>query len=145
MPLLRREMLALLASSLGLPAAARAGVRTLLQDRDLIRRENERGGTTDWLLDKVQPVEAGGPDDAFRRRPAIEGFCDRTSVRQGERLTVFVSTDPPARYRADVYRMGYYGGKGGRHIRAVGPHDGKAQPTPSRSTCFTTCLCMARG
>ena len=126
------SMLALLASSLGLPALARAGARTMLQDRDLIRRENERGGTTDWLLDKVQPVEAGGPDAAFRRRPAIEGFCSRTSVRPGERLTVFVSTDPPARYRADFYRMGYYGGKGGRHVRSVGPLDGKAQPTPER-------------
>ena len=27
--------------------------------------------------------------------------------------------------------MGYYGGKGGRHVRTVGPLDGRAQPTPS--------------
>lgn len=131
MTLPRRRLLALLASSLGLPALARAGARRGARDRDLIRRENEREGTTDWLLDQVQPVEADGPDAPYRRRPAIEGFCSRTSVRPGERLAVFVSADPPARYRADVYRMGYYGGKGGRHVRSVGPLDGRAQPTPS--------------
>src|SRR3954449_11990074 len=127
----RRRLLALLASSLGLPALARAGARPPAHDRDLIRRENEREGTTDWLLDQIQPVEAEGPDEIYRRRPAIEGFCSRTSLRPGERLSVFVRTDPPARYRADVYRMGYYGGRGGRHVRTVGPLDGRAQPTPS--------------
>ena len=59
---------------------------------------------------------AEGPDAPYRRRPAIEGFCSRTSLRPGERLAVFVGTDPPARYRADVYRMGYYGGNGARKI-----------------------------
>ncbi len=127
----RRRLLALFASSLGLPTLARAGARAEARDGDLIRRENEKAGTTDWLLDRIETVEAEGPDANFRRRPAIEGFCSRTSVRHGERLTLFVGTDPPTRYRADIYRMGYYGGKGGRHVRTVGPLDGRVQPTPS--------------
>jgi len=97
MTLPRRRMLALLASPPGLPALARAGARPSTRDRDLIRRENEREGTTDRPLGRAQAVEAGGPDAIYRRRPAIEGFCTHTSVRPGERLAAFVSTDPPAR------------------------------------------------
>ena len=130
MPLLRREMLALLASSLGLPAAARAGAGPWLAGPRPDPPENERGGTTDWLLVKVQPVEAGGRDDVFRRRRRSRGSAP-APASAGRTADVFVSTDPPARYRADVYRMGYYGGKGGRHVRTVGPLEGKAQPTPS--------------
>ncbi|HEU5117946.1 MAG TPA: N,N-dimethylformamidase beta subunit family domain-containing protein [Isosphaeraceae bacterium] len=130
MNLLRRDLLALLVSSLGLPSIARAWTRTTPPDRDLIRRENEREGTTEWQLDRIQPVESG-PDSAYRRRPAIEGFCSRTSVRPGERLSIFISTDPPARYQVDFYRMGYYGGKGGRQVHTIGPRDGQVQKTPS--------------
>src|SRR4051794_29854547 len=104
MTLPRRRLLGLLASSLGLPALARAAAPAPPRDPDLVRRENGRAGTTDWLLDRVQPVDAAGPDAAYRRRPAVEGYCSRTSVRRGERLDVFVSTDPPARYRAEIYR-----------------------------------------
>ncbi len=130
MNLLRRDLLALLMSSLGLPAIVRASARRTSPARDLIRRENEREGTTEWLLDRIQPVEAG-PDSTYQRRPAIEGFCSRTSVRPGERLSAFISTNPPARYQVDFYRMGYYGGKGGRHVHTLGPFDGKVQQTPS--------------
>lgn len=35
-----------------------------------------------------------------------------------------VSSDPAAEYRADVYRMGYCGGKGGRLMRSLGPTSG---------------------
>ena len=30
----------------------------------------------------------------------------------------------------NIYRMGYYGGKGGRHIMSLGPFTVKPQPTP---------------
>lgn len=105
---------------------------------DVIRAENARPGTTDWILRNTQrgpvpplhapvdePYEAG-----WRRRTQVEGFCSHTSIRAGERLTVHVSTDPPAQYRIDIYRMGYYGGKGARLMRSVGPFQGAAQPTP---------------
>src|SRR5207244_3444155 len=55
----------------------------------------------------------------------------RASVRPGETIDLFVSTDPPAPFTIDLYRLGYYQGKGGRHLRRLGPFPGKAQPTPA--------------
>jgi hypothetical protein len=41
-----------------------------------------------------------------------------------------VSTDPAADYKLDIYRMGYYGGKGGRLVHSTGPLKGVPQPIP---------------
>src|SRR2546425_1123456 len=78
--------------------------------RDDVLRENRRPGTRDWLLTKT------GIDPKTKYRcPWIEGYCSRTSVRAGESLELFVSTNPPSPFTIDLYRMGYYGGAGGRH------------------------------
>src|SRR5881397_1426673 len=55
---------------------------------DLIRRENQHPGTREWLLSKTR-IERGSK----YRSPAIEGFCSRPSLRAGEALDLFVSTD----------------------------------------------------
>ena len=60
----------------------------------------------------------------------VEGYCSRTSVRAGEEISFFVSTNPPSPFRIDFYRMGYYGGAGGRHVLSLGPFEGVAQPDP---------------
>ena len=60
----------------------------------------------------------------------IEGYCSRQSLKAGEKLDFFVSADPATPLTIDIYRMGYYGGKGGRHLLRLGPLDGKPQPTP---------------
>jgi len=96
-----------------------------------IVHENKNRGTQDWLLTKLEPAKGSGEDDPWQRRPAIEGFCSHTSLRAGETLRVYVSTNPPSRYRAEIYRMGYYGGAGGRHMRSLGPFSGTVQPTPT--------------
>ena len=96
----------------------------------VITEENRKPGTQDWLLKNLQPVEVKQNDDHFRRRPAIEAFCSHASIRTGQTLTVYVTTDPASRYRADVYRLGYYGGAGGRRVMSVEPRDGAPQPTP---------------
>ena len=77
-------------------------------------RENARAGTTDWLLTKVEPVAVNVRDDRYQRQRSIEGFVSHASIRAGETLTGYVSTNPAAPYRVEVYRMGWYGGKGGR-------------------------------
>src|SRR6185436_12074655 len=51
-------------------------------------------------------------------------------IRSGETLKVFVSTEPAAPFKIDFYRMGYYGGKGGRLMHSTGSLKGKTQPTP---------------
>lgn len=108
------------------------------EQRNVIQVENQKPGTTDWLLTKIKkgtkpPLYA--PDDepydrGWRRRKELEGYCSHTSIRAGETLKVYVSTEPAARYKIDIYRMGYYGGKGGRLMTSLGPYDGAVQPTP---------------
>src|ERR1051325_3352395 len=89
---------------------------------DWVRRENAKSGTRDWLLQKT------GIDPKTKYRcPWIEGYCSKTSVRAGETIDFHVSTNPPSRFTLDLYRMGCYGGAGGRHMRHLGPFQGIAQ------------------
>lgn len=92
---------------------------------DLIRQENAKPGTRDWMLTNTR-VDA----KTKYRCPWVEGFCSRASVRHGERLDVFVSTDPPSPFRIDFYRTGYYGGAGGRLVHSIGGLRGRKQPDP---------------
>src|SRR6185503_5843444 len=64
------------------------------------------------------------------RCPWIEGYCSRTSVRAGEAIEIKVSTNPPSTFTIDLYRLGYYRGKGGRHLGRLGAFPGKVQPDP---------------
>lgn len=92
---------------------------------DLIFRENEKPGTTDWQLTYTRV----DPKTRYRC-PWIEGYVSRASVRAGERLDFFVSTNPAAPFTIDLYRMGYYGGAGGRHVKSLGHFNGRIQPDP---------------
>src|SRR5205085_8584082 len=90
-----------------------------------IEVENARAGTTDWLLTNTR-IE---PKTKYRC-PWIEGYCSRTSVRAGNELAIHVSTNPASRFTIELYRMGYYGGSGGRLVRALGPFKGTRQSDP---------------
>ncbi len=124
----RRE---LLRGALGTLAGTvlQPSLRAVAQARpqpDLIREENRRPGTTDWQLTRVWP-NAG----AYRTR-LIEGYCTRQSVEAGEEIGFCVSTDPERPFVLDIYRMGWYGGTGGRHMVRLGPVRGRRQPVPPR-------------
>jgi hypothetical protein len=90
-----------------------------------IRDENARPGTRDWLLTnpRVDPANK-------IRCPWIEGYCSRTSVTAGQTLEIKVSTNPPAKFTVDIFRLGYYGGSGGRLMERLGPYQGSPQPDP---------------
>lgn len=90
-----------------------------------IQVENARPGTRDWLLTQTRV----DPQTRWRC-PWIEGYCSRTSVRAGEEIAFFVSTNPASEFTLDVYRLGYYGGTGGRWMRQLGPFPGRVQPDP---------------
>ncbi len=90
----------------------------------LIREENLKPGSTDWQLTRVRP------DGKGFRSPWIEGYCSKQSVLAGETIDVFVSTDPPREFQVEIFRMGYYGGRGARLLRTIGPLNGQAQPVP---------------
>lgn len=90
----------------------------------VIAEENRMPGSSDWQLTRVRPDK-----DGFRS-PWIEGYCSKQSVKAGEAIDIKVSTDPPRPFRIEVFRMGYYGGKGARLMTTLGPFEGKAQPVP---------------
>ncbi|MCB1227298.1 MAG: hypothetical protein KDK99_15880, partial [Verrucomicrobiales bacterium] len=92
---------------------------------NLIERENAHEGALDWQLTRVRLDQR----DGFRS-PAIEGYCSRQSVRAGQSLDVFVSTHPAATFRLEIFRTGYYGGRGSRRMAELGPFEGKPQPLP---------------
>jgi len=57
--------------------------------------------------------------------PNIEGYCSRQSVKAGESIDVAVSTAPAAQFTIEIFRMGYYGGRGARSMKTLGPFKGK--------------------
>src|SRR6185436_15235593 len=59
------------------------------------------------------------------------GYCSKTSVRAGEEIRFFVSTNPASSFTLDIYRMGFYGGAGGRHMSNRGPFRGSVQADPA--------------
>ena len=124
-PALRRPLVlvvALWSAGIGAAAAQNAPATAPVNAPfNAIARENQQPGTTDWLVRRVEPAAANTREDRYTRQRAIEGYVSRTSVRAGETLTAFVSTSPAASYRADVYRLGYYGGTGGRLMARLGP------------------------
>lgn len=101
------------------------GVWARSQPSDLIRGENEKPGTLDWQL-----TYAKFDAKAKYRSSLIEGYASRTSVPVGESISFHVSVDPATPFRIELYRMGHYGGKGGRKVATLGPFQGKPQPTP---------------
>ncbi|WP_339910868.1 N,N-dimethylformamidase beta subunit family domain-containing protein [Symmachiella dynata] len=91
----------------------------------LIVEENKLPGATDWQLTRVRP------DNKGHRTPWIEGYCSRQSVKAGESIDIMVSSDPPQPFKIEVFRMGYYGGRGARLMTTLGPFEGQTQPVPT--------------
>jgi hypothetical protein len=112
-----------LASAAGLTNSSMAAVALA---PNALAEENRKPGTNDWQLTftRVDPATK-------YRCPWIEGYVSEASVRAGESLELFVSTNPAAPFTVDIYRMGYYGGAGGRHLQSLGPFDGIAQDDPA--------------
>ena len=71
-----------------------------------IQAENTQKGTTAWQT----PDEDG---------PAIEGYASEVSALAGDTIHLHVSTKPASRYRIEVYRLGWYGGAGGRLLACI--------------------------
>jgi hypothetical protein len=107
----RRELLASAVAAALVPGLA---VATKPAPNAIVR-ENSLPGTDEWQLTFMWPNV-----DRFRTT-FVEGYCSHTSIRAGEKLGVFLSANPASDVTIDIYRMGYYGGKGGRSITRVGP------------------------
>ncbi|MFC6963048.1 N,N-dimethylformamidase beta subunit family domain-containing protein [Halocatena marina] len=86
--------------------------------------ENRKSGDARWF-----------PSLPIRSRPwrithRIEGYTSQTSITSGEAVEFHVSTDPPSSYRVEIYRLGWYGGDGGRLVACLPESRGTVQPIP---------------
>ncbi|MBN9691818.1 MAG: hypothetical protein J0M24_16375 [Verrucomicrobia bacterium] len=121
----RRTFLKQLAASGAVTAVAGCATDRKSGGPNPIVRENARPGSPDWQLTKT------GVDPKTKWRcPWIEGYCSHTSVRAGDELTLFVSTQPASPFRVEIYRLGWYGGLGARKVQELGPLPGVTQPDP---------------
>jgi hypothetical protein len=77
----------------------------LLRNNNIIA-ENRNAGTTAWQITK------------FAANRQIEGYASQTSINRGESIQIFVNTTASS-YKLEVFRLGWYGGLGGR--RMFGP------------------------
>ena len=75
---------------------------------DLIEKENRKEGS-DWQLTNVKLAGR----NQFRTQ-LIEGYCSHQSIEAGQTLQIMVSTNPPGQFEIEIFRMGYYGGRGAR-------------------------------
>jgi len=83
--------------------------------------ENLLPGTTDW---NIAP-------SVLRE---VEGYPTSISAAPGQTLQFHVQTTPPERYRIEIYRLGWYGGTGGRLLACLpsctSDEAGVPQPVP---------------
>src|SRR5689334_3421698 len=108
----RRDFLAQAAAGVGasIIASSSATRAETVERASLIADENAKPGAIDWQLTRVR-VDSGG-----FRSPWIEGYCSRQSVKAGETIDIMVSTNPARRFHIEIFRMGYYGGRGARLV-----------------------------
>lgn len=90
-----------------------------------VTRENAHPGSTDWQLTRVRTDTRDGV-----RSSSIEGYCSQQSVAAGESIDIHVSTKPQQDFTIEIFRTGYYGGRGARLMKTIGPLSGKTQLTP---------------
>src|SRR5712691_12060390 len=65
--------------------------------------------------------------------PSIQGFATDISVNKGGIVSFKIKTDS-ANYKIDIYRLGYYGGRGARNVASLGTF---TQPQNQTAICAT--------
>jgi N,N-dimethylformamidase beta subunit-like, C-terminal len=96
------------------PAAPASAATKYPRARWLID-ENRRPGTTRWRIDRSAGRE-------------IEGYTDKVSAQHGGRVGLYVSAT--SRWHVEAYRIGFYGGRGGRLLWTSAQHRGVVQAGP---------------
>ncbi len=93
-----------------------------------IQLENAKPGTTDWQL--TNPAT----------NHEIEGYASSTSVDRGGQIQFFVNTVDSS-YTLQVFRLGWYGGLGGRQMTNPVTLQGTQQavPAPDPTTGIVEC------
>ncbi len=90
--------------------------------------ENAKPGTLNWVVTGKQVPHA------------IEGFASQVSAVAGDEVTLFVNTSARS-VSAQVFRMGFYKGLGGRLVTTTGTVAGQQQPPSTVTPTVNTVSC----
>jgi predicted nucleic acid-binding Zn finger protein len=96
-----------------------SSIGTTITAQNQIVLENQKAGTTAWQITNQS------------NNSEIAGYASATSINKGELLPIKVSMQTPGQYQIDIYRLGYYGGAGGRSIASSGVLNGVTQAAPT--------------
>src|SRR5690242_11645114 len=105
----------------GVPRAAAAS--------NPIQVENSLPGDSTW-----------GDFSANLSPTALSGYSSPISVNHGQTVHFYVTTTS-ANVTIDIYRMGWYGGTGARHIETLGTFVGQQQPIPPPNSVTGIVVC----
>ena len=120
----RRQILAIV-PGLAVAAGMRAADEAPPARSGTIAAENAKPGTRDWMLTKPRI------DPTTRYRcPWVEGYCSHAGIEAGGTIRFHVSTNPVSRFTLDIFRLGWYGGDGGRLMAKLGSFEGRIQEDP---------------
>lgn len=103
--------------------ATSADTDPIAESANPIVAENQQPGTSNWY---VPPRY----EDA-----RADGYSSESSVAPGGVLHLHVSTTPATSYRLEIYRLGWYGGKGGR-LRSCIPSCSGAESGTTQTTAL---------
>src|SRR5437763_12303598 len=84
--------------------------------------ENQQPGSTGWQ------IPAAGYQIGDDSSGQVKGYASATSVNKGDSIAFNISVNPPQAVTLTVYRLGWYGGSGGRLVTTLGPFNGITQP-----------------
>jgi hypothetical protein len=92
-----------------------AGTKITAQNQIVL--ENQKIGTNAWQIGST----------SLARNNEIAGYGDAISINKGQSLNLKVSLAQASQYNVDVYRLGYYGGTGGRLMSSASGLSGVTQ------------------
>lgn len=107
-----------------MPATSAASAAAL----NPIQIENSQPGTTGWELQI--PAYSG----------QIEGYPSRESLYPGQTISFHVSTKAVS-YKLQIFRIGWYGGTGGRLLYTMAHIEGHRYPTPKPQSSTGLIVC----
>lgn len=92
---------------------------------------NPDGPTAGWVAaENAKPGSGGWALTNPARDHQIEGYADQVSIDVSGTVRLFVSTTAPT-FKVEAYRMGYYGGAGGRLVWTSPETKGAVQAAPT--------------
>jgi N,N-dimethylformamidase beta subunit-like protein/ASPM-SPD-2-Hydin domain-containing protein/centrosomal CEP192-like protein/HYDIN/CFA65/VesB family protein len=106
-----------------------SGVPSASAASNPIQVENSLPGDSTW-----------GDFSANLSPTALSGYSSPISVNHGQTVHFYVTTTS-ANVTIDIYRMGWYGGTGARHIETLGTFTGQQQPIPPPNSVTGIVVC----